>query len=203
MENKQEQLSLEVEGTVTDEGLLETLPDTLKVLDRDFRAFGKARKALAPLSKPNEASTTEVMSALGKAISTLRTIKLESVLLDLDRQRAELARRREDAFERRREDLARSAKAAGWAVRRLRHYDFVRNATLRQAVENRFEDLERVLSVGPYQGYLPNECRRRVVTELVDVPALLHWLETRRIWQMTSDDPRWRHVTATLLGRNH
>ena len=125
MENKQEQLSLEVEGTMTDEGPLKTLPDTLKVLDRDFRAFGKARKALAPLSKPNETSPTEVMSALGKAISALRTINLEGVLSDLDRQRAELARRREDAFERRREDLTRSAKEGGWTVRRLRHYDFV------------------------------------------------------------------------------
>ena len=76
-------------------------------------------------------------------------------------------------------------------------------STLRQAVDNRFEDLERVLSVGPYQSYLPSECRRRVVAELVDVPALRHWLETRHVWHMTNDDPRWRHVTATLLGRNH
>ena len=125
MEDKQEQLSLEVGGTMTDEGPLATLPDTLKVLDRDFRAFGKARKALAPLAKPNETSPTEVMSALGKATSALRSINLEGVLSDLDRQRAELARRREDAFERRREDLARSAKERGWTVRRLRHYDFV------------------------------------------------------------------------------
>ena len=125
MEDKQEQLSLEVESTVADEGLLETLPDTLKVLDRDFRAFGKARKALAPLSKPNETSSAEVMSALTKAISTLRTIKLEGVLSELDRQHAALTLRRDEAFKRRREDLARSAKAAGWAVRRLRHYDFV------------------------------------------------------------------------------
>ena len=125
MEDKQEQLSLEVESTVTGEGPLETLPNTLKVLDRDFKALGKARKALAPLSKPNETSATEVMSALGKAISALRTINLEGVLSNLDCQRAELARWREGAFERRREDLARSAKATGWATRRLRHYDFV------------------------------------------------------------------------------
>ena len=78
----------------------------------------------------------------------------------------------------------------------------IRESTLRQAVDNRFEDLERVLSVGPYQRYLPSECRRRVVAELVDVPALRHWLETRCVWQMTSNDPRWRHVTAALLGRN-
>ena len=77
----------------------------------------------------------------------------------------------------------------------------MRESTLRQAVDNRFEDLERVLSVGPYQGYLPSECRRRVVADLIDVPALRHWLETRRVWQMTNDDPRWSHVTATLLGR--
>ena len=125
MEDKQEQLSLEVEGTMTDEGLLETLPDTLKVLDRDFRALGKARKALAPLSKPNEASTTEVVSVLSKAISTLRAIKLESVLLDLDRQHAALIQHRDEAFKRRRDDLARSAKGADWAVKRLRHYDFI------------------------------------------------------------------------------
>ena len=125
MEDKQEQLSLEVEGTGTDEGPLETLPDTLKVLDRDFRALEKARKTLAPLSKPNQASPTEVISTLAKATSTLRTLKLDSVLSALDRQHAELTRRQDEAFERRREDLARSAKVAGRAVRRLRHYDFV------------------------------------------------------------------------------
>ena len=78
----------------------------------------------------------------------------------------------------------------------------IRESTLRQAVDNRSGDLERVLSIGPYQCYLPSECRRRAVAKLVDVPALRHWLETRRVWQMTSDDPRWRHVTATLLGRS-
>ena len=125
MEDKQEQLSLEVESTVIDEGPLETLPDTLKVLDKDFKAFDKARKALAPLSKRNDASATEVVSTLGKAISTLRTIKLESVLSDLDHQHAALTLRRDEAFKRRREDLARSAKEGGWTVRRLKHYDFV------------------------------------------------------------------------------
>lgn len=78
----------------------------------------------------------------------------------------------------------------------------MRESTLRQTIDNRFEDLERVLSVGPYQRYLPSECRRRVVAELIDVRALRHWLETRRVWQMTSDHPGWRHVTATLLGRS-
>lgn len=41
MEDKQEQLSLEVEGTMTDEGPLKTLPGTLKVLDRNSRAFSQ------------------------------------------------------------------------------------------------------------------------------------------------------------------
>ena len=113
MEDKQEQLSLEVENTVTDGGSLETLPVTLKVLDRDFRAFVKARKALAPLSKPSETSTTEVMSALGKGISALRTINLEGVLSNLERQNTALILRRDEAFKRRREDLARSAANGG------------------------------------------------------------------------------------------
>ena len=78
----------------------------------------------------------------------------------------------------------------------------MQEAALRQAVDNRFEDLERVLSVGPYQRYLPSECRRRVVAELVDVAALRHWLETRRVWQMTSDDPCWEYVKSTLLGQS-
>ena len=125
MAGNQAQLSLEVDGAVTDEGLLEVLPDTLKALDRDFRALGKARKTLAPLSNPVETSPTEAMSALAKAISALRAIRLESVLSDLDRQHAALILRWDEAFKRRRDDLARSARAAGWAVKRLRRYDFV------------------------------------------------------------------------------
>ena len=78
----------------------------------------------------------------------------------------------------------------------------MQEATLRQAVDNRSEDMERVLSVGPYQRYLPNQCRRRVVAELVDVLAFRHWLETRHVWEMTSDHPRWEYVESTLLGQN-
>ena len=37
---------------------------------------------------------------------------------------------------------------------------------LRLGVEERFEELERLLAVGPYQRYLPEHCRQQVVTAL-------------------------------------
>ena len=40
-----------------------------------------------------------------------------------------------------------------------------------RVVESRFLDLEPVLSAGPFQRLLPDECRRRVVAELIDVPT--------------------------------
>ena len=65
---------------------------------------------------------------------------------------------------------------------------------LRQVVDNRFADLERVLAVGPYQNVLPDACRRNVVTALMDVPTFRRWLRSRRVWRMTSDDPRCEHM---------
>ena len=73
-----------------------------------------------------------------------------------------------------------------------------RKSALQQAVESHFAVLEPGLSVGPFQRYLPEECRRRVVEELIDVPAFRRWLRTRRVWEMTRDDPRWTLVEAAL-----
>ena len=73
-----------------------------------------------------------------------------------------------------------------------------RESALRQAVESHFAALEPVLSVGPFQRHLPEECRRRVVDELIDVPAFQRWLRTRHVWEMTRDDPRWTLVEAAL-----
>ena len=47
----------------------------------------------------------------------------------------------------------------------------VSESRLRQVVDDRFVDLERVLAVGPYQHALPDACRRNVVAALMDVPA--------------------------------
>ena len=74
-----------------------------------------------------------------------------------------------------------------------------RKAGLDHAVESHYAALESVLSVGPFQRYLPDECRRRVVAELIDVPAFQCWLRTRDVWEMTGDDPRWAHVRNALL----
>ena len=70
------------------------------------------------------------------------------------------------------------------------------DTALRQAVENRFEDLERILSVGRFQSYLPDQTRRTVVADLFDIPAFYHWMHTRHLWTMKSTDPRWSHVIA-------
>ena len=72
-------------------------------------------------------------------------------------------------------------------------------ARLDRVVESHFAALEPVLSVGPFQRHLPDECRRRVVAELMGVPAFQRWLRTRRVWEMTKDDPRWTHVQTALL----
>ena len=74
-----------------------------------------------------------------------------------------------------------------------------RNAELDHAVESHIAALEPVLSAGPFQRYLPDECRRRVVSELIDVPAFRRWLRTRHVWEMARNDPRWTHVLNALL----
>lgn len=74
-----------------------------------------------------------------------------------------------------------------------------RKAKLDRALESHFADLESVLAVGPFQRHLPDECRRRFVTELIDVPAFRRWLRTRHVWEMAGNDPRWKHVRTALL----
>ena len=76
-----------------------------------------------------------------------------------------------------------------------------RKEGLDRAVDSHFATLEPVLSVGPFQRHLPEECRRRVVAELIDVPAFRRWLRTRRVWRMTRNDPRWTHTEAALRPR--
>ena len=73
-----------------------------------------------------------------------------------------------------------------------------RKSALHRAVENHYAALESVLSVGPFQRHLPEECRRRVVDELIDLPAFRRWLRTRRVWEMTRDDPRRTRTEAAL-----
>ena len=72
----------------------------------------------------------------------------------------------------------------------------VSESRLRQVVNDRFADLERVLAVGPYQHALPEARRRNVVAAMMDVPVFRRWLHSRRVWRMTSDDPRRQHVRA-------
>ena len=72
---------------------------------------------------------------------------------------------------------------------------------VREAVDLLSADLERLLAVGPYQQYLPNHIRRQVVADLVDVPAFRHWLRTRHVWPMASNDPRRKRVEAALFAR--
>lgn len=65
---------------------------------------------------------------------------------------------------------------------------------LRNVVEECFEVIEPALSPGPYQRFLPEECRRKVVADLFDVPAFRRWLLSRRVWRPASNDQRWSHI---------
>ena len=74
-----------------------------------------------------------------------------------------------------------------------------RKERIDRTVESHFAALESVLSVGPFERYLPVECRQRVVMELLDIPAFRCWLRTRHVWEMVQDDPWWIHVQTALL----
>ena len=93
--------------------------------------------------------------------------------------------------------LAIAGRPSGTALRDLA----TQEAVLRDAVDNSYEVLERVLSVGPYQRYLPDQCRREVVADLLDVTAFGHWLQTRDLWRMKRTDPRWDQLSAVFPRR--
>lgn len=73
---------------------------------------------------------------------------------------------------------------------------------LDEVIKSRFVELERVLSVGPYQRHLPEKCRHQVVADVLDVSAFCQWLETRRVWEMTRSDPRWCQMKNTISRRD-
>ena len=117
---EQARLPLKQEDTMTDQGSRTSLKDAPKELD-------KACKALRALvsAKPGETTLKDTLALHNKAMSALQKLNLEGILQDLERQRTELTQRRNDAFERRRQDLSRSAKEAGWTFRGLKNYDYV------------------------------------------------------------------------------
>lgn len=106
------------ENTIPDEGARQFLLGVLRTLDR-------ARKTLAPLAKAGDMSPADRNSALNKAIDALQEIELDRGLSALKRERSELVRSREEAVKHRREKLDRSAKEAGWPIKRLQAHDFV------------------------------------------------------------------------------
>lgn len=118
MARKQGELPLWKENTISDEDAHQSLPELLKTLD-------KARKTVEPLVKAKEASWAERISAVDKAIAALQEIEPAQILSILDRERSMLVRSRDEVLKHRRENLARSAKEAGWPVKRLREHDFV------------------------------------------------------------------------------
>ncbi len=77
----------------------------------------------------------------------------------------------------------------------------MKETVVREAVGFFFANLESNLAVGPYQQYLPNQIRRQVVADLVDIPAFRHWLRTRHVWPMVKNDPRRKKVDAALFSR--
>ena len=105
---------------MTDQGPRIGLKDAPKSLD-------KACKALKDVVsvKPGETTMKDELALYNKAIAALQAIGLEDALRILEEERAELVRRREDAFKYRREKLLRSAEEAGWTVKRLKNYDYI------------------------------------------------------------------------------
>ena len=73
-----------------------------------------------------------------------------------------------------------------------------REVTLRQAVERYYKELEPALAPGRYQSQLPEACRRQVVSNLLDLSRFQRWLETRHVWEVAPEDPRWEHLQVAL-----
>ena len=117
MAGEQREIPLGKEDAIPDEDTRRSLSDVLKALER-------ARKAVDPLVKAKDASPAGRLAALNKAIVALQGVEPEWMRSVLDRERSDLVRNQEEALKHRRENLARSAKEAGWPVKRLRKYDF-------------------------------------------------------------------------------
>ena len=97
--------------------------DPQRLLAEMLRNMEKARKVLAPRAKKTRMGLS--VQDFEKVLGALRQVQAERVLSTLQAQHDALVEQRETAFKRRREDLARSAKAAGWSVRQLKFYDYV------------------------------------------------------------------------------
>ena len=99
----------------------ETSPDAIK------RVLGKVSRSLTALAKASTADPGQAFSARERAVAALRDLdtKLDGWIGHLDAEQAAQARQREAALDRRREDLARSAKEVGWTVLRRQDYDVV------------------------------------------------------------------------------
>ena len=73
-----------------------------------------------------------------------------------------------------------------------------REGTLRETIEQHYEELESALAPGPYQPDLPEACRHEIVANLLDLTRFRQWLETRNVWELTHEDPRWEHLQMVL-----
>lgn len=106
---------------------------TYRVINDDLRKaaaaaiknLDKARKAIGALTKAKEIGLSEALVLVERAADALRAIPVEGLLQSLDQQHAALDRLSNEALARRREELLRAAKGAGWESRRLQDYDHV------------------------------------------------------------------------------
>ena len=118
MARNQGELPLGSENKVPDVGAGRFLAKYVRALDR-------AKKAADLLVKAKDTSPSGRIATLDKAIAALQGIDLAQMLSLLDRERDVLLRGREEALRHRRESLFRSAKDAGWHIKRLEESDFV------------------------------------------------------------------------------
>lgn len=120
MSTKQTELSLQ-DGASTTNGDDAGEQNPRRLLAETLKAMERARKVLDPRSKKSRIALD--VQDFDKVLAALDGLEMDRILGTLRQQREALVEQREAAFGRRREDLVRSATAAGWAVRRLRYYD--------------------------------------------------------------------------------
>lgn len=105
----------QIESSAVTPESVPSLTELLKRTNRVRRVLTQTKKGQANLSAQD----------VGKVVSALQAIEIDRVVSELEKQRAALTAAHDETLSRRREDLERAAKAAGWTVRRLSRFDDV------------------------------------------------------------------------------
>ena len=93
-----------------------------KSVEAMVKVLDKARRAATALTKAKDPPLAETLSLIEKTADALRAVRVDDLVEDLDQRRTKLSQLADQALARRREELLRSAEAAGWQVRRTVSY---------------------------------------------------------------------------------